>query len=190
MPDSEEKKSTQEQEVSSAAEESIPSLDDLTLSPEINLEEEESATSSEATASSEQPPEVSHPPQKIELKRHARAVTVPHVPTPSTPAEPTAPVPAASAPAATMAPSVSAPPQKEVAANLPPVAMEVEIDFVLDRKRIPLTDLSTLAVGEMITLSGAEFKATLFLQEKAIAEGELVMIDQRPSIQITKVFAS
>ena len=66
----------------------------------------------------------------------------------------------------------------------------MEIDFILDRKRIPLTTLSTLAEGEVLTLSGTDFRATLFLQEKAIAEAELVMVDQRPSLQITKIMSN
>ncbi len=78
---------------------------------------------------------------------------------------------------------------QEKVANMPQVGIEVEIDFILDRKRIPLTELRTLAEGEILTLSGADFRATLFLQEKAIAEAALVMVDQRPSIQITKIFS-
>jgi flagellar motor switch/type III secretory pathway protein FliN len=80
----------------------------------------------------------------------------------------------------------SIPETKEAAVNTSQV--EVEIDFILDRKRISLRELSVLAKGEIITLSGNEFKATLFLQEKAIAEAELIMVDQRPSLQITKTF--
>ncbi|MCX6957380.1 MAG: FliM/FliN family flagellar motor C-terminal domain-containing protein [Verrucomicrobiae bacterium] len=116
----------------------------------------------------EEPSPETETPKKVEFKKHSPSM--PH-----------------SAPVEKL---VVVNPEKEIAANAPQVGTEVEIDFILDRKRISLTALSTLAEGEVLTLSGDDFRATLFLQEKAIAEAELVMVDQRPSLQITKVFAS
>lgn len=168
MSESEETKAAQEQEASSVAEEATPSLD-------VSAPLPESMPAEGAPPETEAPKEVSPEPsllQKVELKKHS----------------PLAPHPSP-APAAPVAEPVIHP-KKEIDPNAPQVGMEVEIDFILDRKRIPLTVLSALAEGEVLTLSGADFRATLFLQEKAIAEAELVMVDQRPSIQITKIFAS
>lgn len=184
MPDPEETKPVPEQESSSIAEKPVPASHDLGHSPqpgptgEAVLEVPATATPSQENPSEPAPP-------KVELKKQATAVAVPHAAMP-----PTSAVPPESAPASPVreAQPVSAPLKEEVNVNLPAVAMEVEIDFILDRKRIPLAALSTLAVGEMITLSGADFKVTLFLQENAIGEGELVMVDQKPTIQVTKVF--
>lgn len=172
MSESEEIKPAQEQKSSSATEAVTPSVDVPAPLPEAE-------PTKEGSPETESPKEVSPASphlQKVELKKHSPPV--PHPAPAAVPAAPPAPAP------------VLNHPTKEVAANAPQAGMEVEIDFVLDRKRISLTELSTLAVGEMITLSGADFKATLFLQEKAIAEAELVMVDQKPSLQITKIFSA
>ena len=160
MSESEETKPAQEQKFSSVTEGATPSLEVPEAFPEVELTEEPS-------------PET-EPPKKVELKKHSPSV--PH----SGPASTTAPVEK----------SVVVNPTKEIAANAPQVGTEVEIDFILDRKRISLTALSTLAEGEVLTLSGDDFRATLFLQEKASAEAELVMVDQRPSLQITKIMSN
>lgn len=168
MSESEETKSAQEQKSSSVTEGVTPSL-------EVPAALSEAESAQVASPEAGQPKEVSPEPpslQKVELKKHSPLA--PH----------SSPAPAAAA----VAESALIHPKKEIDPHAPQVGMEVEIDFILDRKRIPLTTLSTLAEGEVLTLSGADFRATLFLQEKAIAEAELVMVDQRPSLQITKVF--
>ncbi|MFI0348124.1 MAG: FliM/FliN family flagellar motor switch protein [Chthoniobacterales bacterium] len=68
-------------------------------------------------------------------------------------------------------------------------ALEVELRFLLDRKRMPLTEIRSLAEGKIITLGCSEFQASVMLQEKIIAQAELVLVDGRPSLQITKVFS-
>ncbi|MBM3856348.1 MAG: hypothetical protein FJ390_00110 [Verrucomicrobia bacterium] len=175
MLDPEEKKTEPEQNPSSVAENSIPASENLSLSEsreEVVLEAAQAATLPQRN------PLQSAPLPKVELKKHATAVALPHTATP----------PASGAPASLTTEPVLTSLKKEDNTNLPRLSIEVEIDFVLDRKCIPLSALSTLAVGEMITLSGADFKATLFLQEKAIGEGELVLVDEKPTIQITKIF--
>jgi len=176
MSESEEIKPEQEQKSSSATEAVTHSVDVPAPLPEGKPTKE----GSPETESPKEVAAVSPHLQKVELKKH-----LPPVPHPV----PAAPPASAPAPHPAPAPVLNYP-TKEVAANAPQAGMEVEIDFVLDRKRISLTELSTLAVGEMITLSGADFRATLFLQEKAIGEAELVMVDQRPSLQITKIFSA
>lgn len=164
MSESEEPKPAQEQKSSSVTEEPTPSL-------EVSAPLSEVKPAEEASSETEPPKEVSPEPipdKKVELKIHSSLT--PH--------------------SEAVEESVVIIPKKEIAATAPQVGIEVEIDFILDRKRLSLTALSTLAEGEVLTLSGSDFKATLFLQEKAIAEAALVMVDQRPSIQITKVFKS
>ena len=170
MSESEETKLVQEQKSSSVTEGATSSLEiPAPLSETMPTEEASLETESSKEVSPESPPF-----QKVELKKHSPPA--PHLSSP--------PV------SAPVEKSVGMNPKKEIEANAPQVGIGVEIDFILDRKRISLTALSTLAEGEVLTLSGADFRATLFLQEKAIAEAELVMVDQRPSLQITKIFAS
>ncbi|MBX9577257.1 MAG: FliM/FliN family flagellar motor C-terminal domain-containing protein [Chthoniobacterales bacterium] len=170
MSESEETKSAQEQKSSSVIEGATPSLEVPESLPEA---ESTQVTSPEAGLPKEVSPE-SPSLQKVELKKHS--TLAPH----------SSPAPAVAA----LAGRALIHPKKEIDSHAPQVGMEVEIDFILDRKRISLTTLSTLAEGEVLALSGADFRATLFLQEKAIAEAELVMVDQRPAVQITKIFAS
>ena len=160
MSESEETKPAQEQKSSLVTEGVTPSLEVPESLPEAELPKEESP----------EPPSL----QKVELKKHSPLA--PH----------SSPAPAV----AGVAEPALIHPKKEIDPHAPQVEMEVEIDFILDRKRIPLTTLSTLAEGEVLTLSGTDFRATLFLQEKAIAEAELVMVDQRPSLQITKIMSN
>lgn len=169
MSDSEETKPMQEQKLSSVTEASAPSEEVPEPLPETKSAE---AAVLEKESPKEDSPELSLP-KKVELKKHL-------------------PTEAGSAPAAVRPPapapvSVTMAPQKAMAVPVPQVGLEAEIDFILDRKCISLTDLSTLAEGEVIALSSPDFKVTLFLQDKAIGEGALVMVDQRPAIQITKV---
>lgn len=70
----------------------------------------------------------------------------------------------------------------------PVVPLEVDVDIVLGRKRISLESLTSLTEGELISLNGPDFQAQLFVQERILAEGALVMVEQTPTIQITKIF--
>jgi flagellar motor switch/type III secretory pathway protein FliN len=90
-------------------------------------------------------------------------------------------------PAAAVQATAPQPNQKLTPSPPLPVGVAVEIDFSLGSQHILLTELATLAEGELITLSGRDFKVTVRLQEKAIAEAQLVMVDQQPSLQITKI---
>jgi flagellar motor switch/type III secretory pathway protein FliN len=173
MSESEETKPVQENKSSSATSGVTPSLEVPAPLSEVKPTEEEAQ---KKEPSQEASPETAAP-KKVELKKHSL---------PAPPAVPVTPAPTS----ASVEESVVINPRKETAANALQVGLEVEVDFILDRKRISLTALNVLAEGEVLTLSGADFKATLFLQEKAIAEAELVMVDQRPSIQITKVFSA
>ncbi len=67
--------------------------------------------------------------------------------------------------------------------------LEIEIRFLLDRKRISLTEIRSLAEGKVIPLGCSEFQASVMLQEKIIAQAQLVLVDGHPSVQITKVFS-
>lgn len=165
MHDPEEKKAESELEPelesSSVSEESTLSLNEL--SEVLANDELPKVTFSESPISS----------QKVELKKHS--LVAPNSP-----------------PSVVNLDVLSSPPadsKNEIPTPLSETGLEIEVSFILDRKKIPLTLLSTLAEGEVIGLSGADFKATLFLQDRAFAEAELIMVDQKPSIQITKIFS-
>lgn len=160
MPDLEGKTQELEQVSFSAEEETVPSLEELSEPP------------------------ASH---KVELKKQVSVVS-------NVPAlkideglEPTVPMPLG-VPVPTSVADPKHQLHKEVPANFAETGLETEISFVLERQRIPLRALSALAEGEVMPLSGIDFKATLFLQDKAIGEGELILVDHRPAVQITKVF--
>lgn len=166
MPETEEKNIVREQLSSSVAEVPNSSLEDIGLSGDSGemfsdqlAVEDEGETSAVA-------------PQKIALKKQTAVPSKPH--------------PEA---ALEISPETISPPiEQPVSISGPEMPIDVEVDLVLDRKRIPLTELSALAPGEIIALGGTDFKVMLFLQDKAIGEGELVLVDQKPAIQITKVF--
>ncbi len=168
MIEPEEKNQALDEQPSSEMKSSLPSLEDLEF---VSATKPEEGTSSvnipELKASLEKHSEAPSP-QKIELKKHALHTAAANT--------------VKSSPGGSQAP-------QEVPANVLPVDIKIEIDFLLDRQQIPLSTLRTLAEGEMITLSGTNFKATLFLQNKAIGEGELIMVDEKPTVQITQVFS-
>ena len=157
----------------------------MSESEEIKTMEEQelSSVSEESTSSLDDPGILLEPtkegdpdfsrPQKVELKKHTPPVSDPSSTDTAVPTEEDGLVHSL----------------KEVDPRAPQLGIEIGIDILLDRKKIPLTSLSTLAVGEILELSGGNFRATLFVQEKAIAEAALVMVDQRPAVQITKVFS-
>ena len=67
------------------------------------------------------------------------------------------------------------------------VGLEMQVAFLLEQQRLSLERIRALAVGETITFSGSDFKVTLLLQGKAIAEAQQVLVDGRPAVQITKI---
>lgn len=64
--------------------------------------------------------------------------------------------------------------------------LKVELSFVLGRQLVPLDQLKSLIEGKVIPLGGAQFEASILLQEKIIAIAALVLVDGVPSLQITK----
>ena len=71
-----------------------------------------------------------------------------------------------------------------------PVSLEtlkIEVDFLLGSKRLSLSEINDLAEGQVLLLEGSQFQVTLSLQERAIAEAQLVTVDGHPAAQITKL---
>lgn len=69
---------------------------------------------------------------------------------------------------------------------LAPVSLEAELSFMLGHQSIPFQEIKSLVEGKVIRLGGADFEASIFLQEKLIAYAQLVLVEGVPSLQITK----
>lgn len=85
-------------------------------------------------------------------------------------------------------PSVSA--LQHATKPLPPVsanALEVFLTFVLGRQSISMEQLQFLAEEKIIPLGGSDFQVKIELQDKTIAEAQLVIVEGVPSVQITKI---
>lgn len=192
MPDLEGKKTELEQEPSPISKEAaslskvVPELATKVELPE-ETEKSIAAAPAQATLLGETSP-VPAPFQKVELKKHGIAVPSPLNQAVGPDSEARASMVATAVPVSLAVPPATHP-KREIAANLPEAGLEMEVSFVLGRKRLALAALSTLEEGEIIALSETDFKVTLFLQEKAIAEAQLITVDQHPSVQITKVFS-
>lgn len=72
----------------------------------------------------------------------------------------------------------------------PAHSLEVMLSFLLGQQSISLEDLQLLSEEKIITLGGSDFQVQIQLQEKTIAEAQLVMVEGVPSLQITKMIAS
>lgn len=69
-------------------------------------------------------------------------------------------------------------------------SLEAELYFLLGKKHLPLTEIRSLLEGKVIKLGGPDFQVEVTLQEKAIAQAKLILVEGCPSLQITKVFRS
>lgn len=75
--------------------------------------------------------------------------------------------------------------QLESVSSTPP-ALEIALSFLLGHQSIPLQEVKSLVEGKVISLGGSQFQASIMLQEKIIAQAQLVMVEGVPSLQITK----
>ena len=174
--------------------------------PEDTAVEAEASSAADETAL---PPEAADAAPVPDVVKEEAAVPDQNIPaaaeeSPSLPAEvPVAeqpPVPAkapamAAVPPAAAIKSATVPPaalpEKKGKVETPPLAeLEVELNFVLGRQRIPLTEVRELTEGKVFSLGGSDFQATIFLQEKAVAQAQLMMVDGVPALQVTKILVS
>ncbi len=65
--------------------------------------------------------------------------------------------------------------------------LKVELSFVLGNQMIPMEELNSLVVGKVISLGGSQFEASVMLQEKTIAQADLILVEGVPALQITKI---
>lgn len=66
--------------------------------------------------------------------------------------------------------------------------LEITIEAVLGTKKIPLKDLYAISEGSIIPLNEAESeKICLYVNEKAIARGEIVALNGHFGVKITEI---
>ena len=73
---------------------------------------------------------------------------------------------------------------KEPVASL---QLKAELSFVLGQQMIPMEELKSLVEGKIISLGVSQFEASVMLQEKIIAQADLILVEGAPSLQITKI---
>lgn len=79
--------------------------------------------------------------------------------------------------------------QDEQTAVMPPFKnIPVLLNFSLGQIKITLAELSELTDGAVLPLASNDAAVTIYANAKAVAKGEVVMIDERLAVQITEIY--
>ena len=67
-------------------------------------------------------------------------------------------------------------------------AIKVELTYVVGKEKMPLSALKELREGSVLPISGPpDFPVTIFVQDKPVAIGQLVLVESTPSIQVKHI---